>query len=132
MAKTDFLENEILKACLGFANSIPSAGWTSYIALFTVAPSDTGGGTEVSGGSYARQATAGKFPSPSGTGSVSNSSSITFPTATASWGTIVAYGLFTAVTGGTLLRWQAVNTPKPVSSGDTVVYAASTVSLTEL
>lgn len=89
-----------------------------WVALFTVAPtSDAGtGGTEVSGGSYARKSTAGadwNVPSASvGTepatvpGFTSNANTITFVQATGSWGTVTAFGLYDAVTSGNLLAWD--------------------------
>ena len=53
MAFSDYLEDKVLEHVFGGnAFTAPS---TLYVALFTVAPSDTGGGTEVSGGAYARQ-----------------------------------------------------------------------------
>ena len=61
-----------------------------YFGLFTVAPEETGGGTEVSGGAYARQQVT--FGDPS-SGTMKNSAAIEFPTATGSWGTAVAWGL---------------------------------------
>jgi hypothetical protein len=130
MGKTDYLENELLKWCTGQANALDDGLITPYIGLFTVAPTDAGGGTEVTGGSYARQSGAGKFGVPA-SGSVTNSSSITFPTATANWGTVVAYGLFTAVSAGTLLRWKALTTSTPVNTGFTLSIAATKLTLTE-
>lgn len=92
---------------------------TAYVGLFTVAPtSDSGvtGATEVSGGSYARQATSGvtwNVPSnssgsepPVTPASTSNAATITFPTATANWGTVTSWGLFDALTTGNLLAWD--------------------------
>ena len=91
---------------------------TAYVALFTVAPtSDAGtGGTEVTGGAYARVSTTGpnwNVPSASsGTepattpASTSNSATISFPTATANWGTVVAFGLYDAATSGNLLAFD--------------------------
>lgn len=37
---------------------------------------------------------------------ITNNASITFPQATASWGTAVAFGLYTQVSGGTLIGWD--------------------------
>jgi hypothetical protein len=130
MGKTDFLEHEVLKWCTGQANFLDDGIITPYIGLFTVAPTDAGGGTEVSGGSYARQSGVGKFGTPSG-GAVSNSSTITFPTATANWGTVVAYGLFTASSAGTLLRWKPLTTSTAVNTGFTLSIAATKLTLTE-
>ena len=50
MAFSDYLEDKVLDHVFG-GNAYCSS--TLYVALFTVAPSDTGGGTEVSGGAYA-------------------------------------------------------------------------------
>lgn len=82
---------------------------TAYIGLFTDAPTDAGGGTEVSGGSYARVATAGadwNAAAGSAPASCSNANDITFPRATADWGTVVAFGVFDASSGGNLLWWD--------------------------
>lgn len=82
---------------------------TVYVGLFTAAPSDAGGGTEVSGGSYARVATSGATwngASGSAPSSTTNAAQIQFPQATANWGTVVAFGLFDAASGGNLLAWD--------------------------
>ena len=86
-----------------------------YLALFTSAPNETGIGTEVSGGSYARQQVT--FGNPSA-GVMKNSAAIEFPTATATWGTAVAWGLFDASTGGNLVWYGNITTPKELLSGD--------------
>ena len=85
-----------------------------YLALYTVAPSDTGGGTECSGTSYARQSFALSVTGDT----ASNSANIDFPTAGGSWGTIVAVGVFTAVTGGTLITYGTLTTSKAIDTGD--------------
>ena len=91
---------------------------TAYVGLFVTPPtSDAGtGGTEVSGGSYARVSTAGaNWNAPNASSgnepatipaNTSNSANITFPTATASWGTITGFGIFDALSGGNLLTWD--------------------------
>lgn len=102
-----------------------------YFGLFTVSPDDTGGGTEVSGGSYARVAiacslaawagtqSAGSTTASTGTsGTTSNNAAVTFPAPTANWGTLVAVGLFDKASGGNLLDWGALTTSKTVNSGD--------------
>lgn len=106
-----------------------------YLALFTVAPSDAGGGTEVTGGSYARVQVSqldASWAAPSGTPSAtSNSAAITFPSPTANWGTIVAIGIFDAASGGNLLAWELQTPNKTVNNGDpapSVAIAAQTWS----
>jgi hypothetical protein len=129
MGKTDYLENEVLKLSTGQTLAI-SPPITPYIALFTAAPSDTGGGTEVSGGGYARVSAASKFSAPSG-GSLSNNAVIDFGTASAAWGTIVAYAIMTASTGGTMLRWELLSTQRVVNNTDPVSFGVGNLVLTE-
>lgn len=130
-SKSDVYEVDILKATTGQATSIlTTTPITPYVALYTVAPTDSSGGTECSGGSYARVAANGKFGTPSA-GSVANNAVITFPTATASWGTVVAFAILTASSGGSMLMWGALGTSKAVGTGDTPSFAVGQLTLTE-
>jgi len=129
--KSDYLENKVLDFLLGGVSYTPPA--TVYIALFTAAPTDAGGGTEVSGGGYARVAVTNNttnFPAASN-GSKSNGTTITFPTATADWGTVVAVGIFDAATNGNLLFWANLTTSKTIQNGDTAQFAAGSLTFTE-
>jgi len=129
--KSDYLENKVLDFLLGGVSFTPPA--TVYIALFTAAPTDAGGGTEVSGGGYARVAVTNNttnFPAASN-GTKSNGTTITFPTATADWGTVVAVGIFDASTGGNLLFWANLSTSKTIQNGDTAQFAAGSLTFTE-
>lgn len=100
-----------------------------YVALFTTTPTMPAGtgGVEVTGGSYARQSAIAAFSAPSA-GSISLSSTITFPTPTASWGSITGIGLLDASTGGNLL-W-AVALSGSVSVGTGVVVTINSAALT--
>ena len=101
-----------------------------YFALFTVAPSDSGGGTEVSGGAYARTGLEPSDTNWNGThgtttgnstgtnGLTDNAVDLTFPAPTANWGTIVAWGLFDSLTGGNLLIHGSMNNSKTVNNND--------------
>jgi hypothetical protein len=131
-SKSDLYEIDVLKLTTGQATTIfTSTAMTPYIALFTTTPTDAGGGTEVTGGAYARITSAGKWAVPSG-GSVSNNAVITFPTASgASWGTINGFAIMTAVTAGTMLMWGALSAPKTVNDGDTASFASGQLTLTE-
>lgn len=128
-ALTDFAENKIIDA-LFRAQSL-GAPATLYAALFTAAPSDTGGGTEVSGGSYARVAvtsalanwagtqSAGSTVASTGTGgTTSNNGAITFPAPTANWGSITHVALFDAATSGNMWVYSALTVAKTVNNGD--------------
>jgi len=113
MSKTDYLETQVLNHVL---RNTPYSGPTVvYAALFTSAPDDTGGGTEVSGGSYARQAVTFTAPAPD---SVSNTADVTFPVATVDWGTIVAFAIFDAASAGNMLYYASLTASRTVLTSD--------------
>lgn len=128
MTKTDYLENKVLDHITGkAAYSQPVV----YVALFTAAPTDAGGGTEVSGGAYARKQTAGSDWAAASGGSTSNATTLSLPSPTGSWGTVTHWGLFDAVTGGNLLRWATLTTPRSIGSGDAASFPPGALVLTE-
>ena len=110
---TNYLENKLLDHFLGTATYTKPTD--VYIGLYTVAPSDSSSGTEVSGGSYARQAAT--FSSASG-GATSNSSNIDFTNMPAC--TVVAIGISDALSSGNLLLWGTLSSNKSLDSGDTL------------
>ena len=123
---TDYLEDKVLDHVFG--GSSYSAPGTLYVGLFTSAPSDTGGGTEVSGGSYARKS----MPAMpvSGTTQATNGAAVEFVTATGSWGTITHTGIFDASSSGNLLCWAALSASKVVASGDVIRFDAGDLDVT--
>ncbi len=128
--KTSYLEAKVIDHTNGkTAYTMPSV----WVGLFTAAPTDTTGGTEVSGGSYARKSTAAAdWNAASGNpASATNANAITFVTATASWGTVTHFGLFDAATLGNLLRWGVLGTSKVIASGDSASFAAGALTVTE-
>lgn len=132
-ALTDYAENKTVDALLrGQTIGAPATG---YIALYTVCPTDSTAGTEVTGGSYARVAitsslanwsgtqSAGSTTASSGTGgTVSNNGTITFPTPTASWGTVVCWAYTDASTAGNIWFYSALTVNKTINIGDTVSF----------
>jgi hypothetical protein len=111
---TDYLEDKVLKHV--FTNVAYTSPTTVYVGLFTVAPTDTGGGTEVSGSGYARKSAAFTV---SGTATLAtNSAAIEFDAATGSWGTIVAIAVFDALTTGNMLAFADLTTSKTIATGD--------------
>lgn len=127
--KSDYLESAILNHVL--RNTALTSPTTVYAGLFTASPSDAGGGTEVTGGSYARVAIT--FGAPTGTSptQVANSAAVNFATATASWGTVTDFGIFDAVSAGNLLYWDALTTSKTIGNGDTASFAIGDLVVTE-
>ena len=100
-----------------------------YVALFTAAPSDSGGGTEVSTGGYSRQSvTFDAASSPGGT--TSNSAAVTFTASGADYGTVTHIGIFDASTSGNLLWHGALTASKTVADGDTLEFSAGNIDLT--
>ena len=123
---TDYLEDKILKHV--FTNTSYTSPTTVYVGLFTVAPTDAGGGTEVSGSGYARKSAAFTV---SGTGTLAtNSSAIEFDAATGSWGTIVAIAVFDALTTGNMLAFADLTTSKAISTGDVLRIPAGDLDIT--
>lgn len=125
MSFSDYLEDAVLDHV--FRNTALTSPTTVYVALYTATPSDAGGGTEVSGGSYAR--TAGTFGAASG-GAIANSSAVTFPQASGSWGTVTHFGIFDAQTDGNLLAWAALDTGKAIGADDTAEFAIGDLEIT--
>lgn len=97
---------------------------TPHLALYTSSPNDGGGGTEVTGGSYARKPiTFGAITS----GSMSNTSAITFtglPTSN-----ITHYAILSAATGGTMRVYGSLNSAAAVVSGDQVQFPANNITI---
>jgi hypothetical protein len=122
---SNFLENALINATL--RNTTYTSVATVYVSLWTSDPTDAGSGTEVSGGSYAR--TAVTFAAPSN-GVTTNNADVTFPTATASWGTVGWIGINDALSSGNLLYHTALDTAKAIDSGDIFKIATGNLSVT--
>lgn len=110
--------NAILDRTLGVS---PSS--TRQVRLFTTAPTATSSGVEVSGGSYAPQTVVFNAAA---SGATDNTSLITFPAATASWGTIVAWAI--TDTSGVQKTFRTI-TPVAVNTGDVVKFAAGDLDI---
>jgi len=125
-AISNYLEDALINHV--FRNTAYTPPETIYVALYTTDPTDADTGTEVSGGDYARQAVTFAVPSD---GATSNTADITFPEATANWGTITHVGLRDAATGGNLLWYGALTDSKTILAGDQFIFKADqlTVSL---
>jgi hypothetical protein len=122
---SNYLENALINATL--RNTSYTSPTTTYLALYTSDPTDADTGTEVSGGSYARQAIT--FGSPSN-GVSTNSAAIEFPTATGSWGTITHVGIRDASTAGNLLYHTPLDASKVIASGDIFRISTGNLSVT--
>jgi hypothetical protein len=123
-AASDFLELKILEHTLGITSY--TAPTTTYLALFTSDPTDAGTGTEVSGGSYARQSISWNTPA---SGATTNSADVTFPQATGNYGTVTHIGIYDASSSGNLLYHGALSASKSVETNDTFIVEAGDLSV---
>jgi hypothetical protein len=121
---SDYLENELLDHV--FRNAALTSPSAVYLALYTVAPTDAGGGTEVSGSGYAREEIT--FGAASG-GAISNTAAVEFTASGGNFGTVVAVGIFDASTSGNLLAWDGI-TSAEVNDGDTISFAIGDIDIT--
>jgi hypothetical protein len=133
LAKATAWRNAILDALLG-NQALTLPGSTLYLSLYTVAPTEDGGGTECSGGAYARVAVTNDlttWPAAEG-GGKANGITLSFPTPTATWGTVEAWGLHDHITDDSLVLWDLLDSEVVIDTGDTVEFAAGDLSFDEV
>lgn len=121
MPKTYYADNNTLSLWLRAAPIAAPA--TVYCALFLVAPPNPGAApTEVAGNGYARQIITFGVPV---NGQCSNLADLLFPTdVTADWGTVVAFGVYDAPSGGNLLYYANLSSPRYVAVNDQLKFPA--------
>jgi hypothetical protein len=101
----------------------------AFVSLHGADPGSTGA-SEVTGGAYARQgpvafSEAGNEPTVA-----SNSAIVTFPQATASWGPISYFGLWSAASAGNFIGSGALTAPGTVNNGDTARFLVGSLTIT--
>lgn len=131
---SDYLEKKILDHVFGaVAYTAPA---TVYVGLATAAITDASTGstvTEPSGNAYARVAVtnnATNFPAATGTTATKQNALITFPTPTGSWGTVTHFFIADASTAGNILAWGDLTASQTIASGNTVTFAANSITIT--
>lgn len=127
MSKTDYLENVVLNWIKGTPTTPPS---TLYVALFSTATTDGGGGTELSGSGYARQVIT--FGSISG-GQILNSNQVSFPvnSGPGSWAQATHWAIFDASSGGNMLRHAPLAVAKTIAVGEQATFPIGSLLLSE-
>lgn len=129
-SKTDYHENKVLEIARGNTYTGPA---TLYSALFTVIPSDSTGGTEVTNASsgYARVATTFCTAGATTAGSMTNTGAVTFATMAAAV-TVVGWGLMdtSTVAAGNMLYWATLTTQALVT-GDQLNFPIGGIVITE-
>lgn len=125
----DSYQNNALDALLGAGFTKPA---TVYVALYTVAPTSIGGGTEVATGSYARVSMTNNTTNwPNAvSGSKGNGTVINFPTASANWGTIIAFALHDSPTADSIIAWGVLSAGESVLTGDSATFNIGALVIT--
>tara|TARA_R110000868_G_scaffold133244_1_gene344753 strand:+ start:1220 stop:1612 length:393 start_codon:yes stop_codon:yes gene_type:complete len=126
-ALSDYAEKLVLDWLMTTGSATRPTTW--YIALYTGAPSDSGGGTEVSGNGYARQSVAFDAASSPG-GTTVNSADVSFTASGGSFGTVTHLGIFDALTVGNLIWHGSLTASKAIDDGDTLTFTAGNIDLT--
>lgn len=125
-ALSDYAEKLLIDYCFNTEVVTRPTSW--YIALYTAAPSDSGGGTEVSGNGYARdQVTFDAGASPGGT--TQNASAAIFTASGGNFGTITHFAVFDSLSGGNMLAWTAMDTNRTVNDGETLTFAIGDIDI---
>lgn len=122
---SNHLENALINATL--RNTSYTSPSVVYLGLYTSDPTDADTGTEVSGGSYARQSIT--FGAPSN-GVSTNTAAIEFPQCTSTWGTVTHVGIRDALTTGNLLYHTPLDASKTIATGDIFRVAIGSLSVT--
>ena len=126
-ALSDHAEKLLLDWLMTSGTATRPTAW--YVALYTAAPSDSGGGTELTGNGYSRQSVAfDAATSPGGT--TANSGDVTFTASGGDWGTVTHIGIHDADSGGNLLWHGAMTTSKTIADGDTLQFSTGNIDLT--
>ena len=124
----DYTESLVLNWLFTTNSATRPTAW--YVGLFTSAPSDTGGGTEVSGSAYARKDTGTIAVSGTAT-TATNSAAIEFAAASGgNWGTIGWAAVFDASSGGNMLAWAPLTTSRTINDGDVFRIPAGSLTIT--
>jgi hypothetical protein len=112
MSFTNELETRVLTWALTTGTVVRPETW--FVGLFTAAPGEAGGGTEIAGGSYIRQPITFTISGNLAT----NGAAIEWPVASGNWGTVTHAAVFTTESGGVMLVHAPLTNAKTISTGD--------------
>lgn len=119
---SNYLENKLLDHFLSTTSyTMPS---DVYLALYTVAPTDSTSGTEVTGGSYARQAITFHAAS---SGATTNDSNVDFAGMPSC--TVVALAVCDASSSGNILVYGGLTANKTLDAGDILRVSSGDLSI---
>jgi hypothetical protein len=124
MSLSNTFETDVLEWL--FTNTSVTRPTAWYIGLFTTDPTEAGTGTEVSGGSYVREAATFSVTGDTAT----TTGAVEWPTATADWGTITHVGIHDASTAGNLIAYAALTASKTINTDDVFRIPAGELDIT--
>ena len=124
MSLTNTFETRVLEWLLTTGSPTRPTAW--YLGLFTGAPGEAGGGTELSGDAYVREAVTFTVSGDTAT----NNAAVEWPVATGNWGTITHVAIFDALTSGNMIAYAALTASKTINTGDVIRIPASDLDVT--
>jgi hypothetical protein len=151
MSASDSFENKVIDwlfrgqslGITGASANVGSGPSTLYIGLTTTAPTDSSGGTEVSGNNYARVAINSTLANWAGTqgpgsttvstgtsGITSNNIKVQFNVPSGPWGTVTHFTVRDALVSGNLLFYGALQTPRAIVADQDVNFPPGTLQVT--
>ena len=122
MSFSNYLENKLLDHTFRATDYAEPA--TVYLALYTTNPGEGNTGTEVTGGSYARTATA--FGA-AASGSMANTGIETFTNMPAA--TVTHFAILDALTVGNLLAYGTLNSNIIVTAGSEIEFGIGDITI---
>jgi hypothetical protein len=123
---TDYTEKAVMNAICGNAAAAFSS-ISMWMGLFTAAPSDASGGTECTGGSYARKSS-GAWTSM--TALVANVATITYATASNSWGGVIThFALIDDSATGNMIAWGTLTASRSIATNDVAAFAIGSLTI---
>lgn len=127
-SKTTYLADAVLNWRRGTA--MPAAPAALYAGLMSTAPTEAGGGVEVSGNGYVRQAVTLAAPSGAGPRVVSNTNKLTFPAASPGGYSAAGVGIFDAAAAGNMTDYDD-DVSGAVAAGDNFKIDIGTLTISE-
>ena len=111
-----------------FLRGVTKTTKTAYIALYSIAPGEGGGGTELTGLGYARELVG--LGAPAG-GISKNVGAVTFTAAGGSWSAIVGHAIVDAATLGNIQYYQDTVGGPTLNDGDSYEFSIDAITVTE-
>jgi hypothetical protein len=121
---SDTTKPKVVDWLCGGSNPVrPTERW---LALYTSAPSDAGGGVELSGNGYGRVEIT--FTAHDGTAAY-NDAELLFSASGGDFGLITHGAIFDDETAGAFLMWAALTASKTIPDGDRIRFVAGAVAV---